>query len=118
MTTEYRRMFLVGPRAGQWEDVTSEQAEIILAPPAIGGVGSIGDQLADAQQVWEKRAGGEWFVISHWSGATDGARRARYQALERLEHDQKLLRRRAGELLGGAGAAVQAAKDAIASAEQ
>ena len=117
MTTEYRRMMLGGPDQGRWEEISAEVAERLLAAP-IYGIGSIGDQRADPGQYWEKREDGEpWTTHSYFVGAADMRARSRELAVERLENDERILRRDAQGLRDGAGATIEGYKNQIAAAE-
>src|SRR5438445_9266715 len=115
--TEYRRMMLGGPDQGRWEEISAEMAERLLAAP-IYGIGSVGDQRADPGQYWEKREdGGGWETHSYFIGAADMRARSREMAVERLENDERILRRDAQALRDGAGAAIEGYKNQIAAAE-
>src|SRR2546428_12735132 len=101
MAIEYRRMLLFGPDAARWEYPAPEVAERLLTHDY--GVGGLGDQRNDSQQYWECRNGGAWQTHSYWPGSLDYWVRSRLMAVERLQKDQRLLRRdaQASRAVGG-----------------
>jgi hypothetical protein len=117
MTTEYRVMTLGGGLQGRWNYLTPEVAERLLSQG--NGVGSLGDQRADPGSYWEFRTdGGPWRTFSYWAGATEFWIRSRLLEVERLNGDERVLRRQAQGLRDGAGATIQGIRNQIAAAEE
>src|SRR5439155_13727608 len=61
--------------------------------------------------------GGPWRTHSYFVGAADMRARSRELAVERLENDERILRRDAQALRDGAGATIEGYKNQITTAE-
>src|SRR2546428_354155 len=80
---KYREMQLQGPTLGQWDDLSEETVNRMLALRMAPG--SVYDWRSDIGRFIERSDGGPWEVFSYWSGSADFYPRARQFEIDQLE---------------------------------